>query len=321
MLKANPKLLDNGAYSMTASNMEKDLGVDEAAQGAELLDRTDNTAASNMKDFRATHKGRKAIYPEIEDRAQDERQVSGRVLHKMYSFDRMGGWRAEEIARLIRIKRENPFMFWEEVNKRQFQDKTLPALQHQWCRLLKDSPKLLDLTVSEDVIITDLAHLRSKAQWTREEEATLIETKRLHPDTSWGEIKEKTFPDRAESALALKWSSMLKANPRLLDSTAYEDLVISKSVHLEQLWTPKTTDHLIEVKKAHPEMSWLKIKEKFFPTRTEKFLSTKWGKILRADPEILQDLTTSRDRGWNPEEEAFLIDIKRSHPLWTWERI
>jgi hypothetical protein len=114
---------------------------------------------------------------------------------------------------------------------------------------------------------------------------------------------------------------MLKANPRLLDSTAYEDPVIRKSVHLEQLWTPETTDHLIEVKKAHPEMSWTKIKEKFFPTRTEKFLSTKWGKILRADPEILQDLTTSRDRGWNPEEEAFLIDIKRSHPLWTWERI
>jgi hypothetical protein len=66
---------------------------------------------------------------------------------------------------------------------------------------------------------------------------------------------------------------------------------------LEQLWTPGTTVHLIEVKTAHPEMGWSEIKEKYFQTRTVKFLATKWGKILKADPEILQGLTTSRDRG------------------------
>ena len=99
MLKANPKLLDNGAYSVTASNMEKDPGVDEATQGAELLDRTDNTAASNMKDFRATHKGRKAIYPEIEDRAQDERQMSGRQCSMIPSSASSGPEGAASLSR------------------------------------------------------------------------------------------------------------------------------------------------------------------------------------------------------------------------------
>lgn len=43
ILKANPKLLDNTAGGVTASNMEKDPRVDEAAQDAELLNGTDNT--------------------------------------------------------------------------------------------------------------------------------------------------------------------------------------------------------------------------------------------------------------------------------------
>jgi hypothetical protein len=69
---------------------------------------------------------------------------------------------AGAIARLIRIKRENPFMSWEEAKKREFQDKTRQALASQWSRLLKDNPRLPDYTVSEDVVITDLAHKRKK---------------------------------------------------------------------------------------------------------------------------------------------------------------
>ncbi len=68
MEKANRKLLDNIADGVIASNTDRDLSISEVARGADLLDRINNTATSNRKDYRTLLKEkRKATYPERGD--------------------------------------------------------------------------------------------------------------------------------------------------------------------------------------------------------------------------------------------------------------